>query len=50
MRDQFGSIPVELEEVGSCRWSFIMEGFITIILPIALPGIIAAFIISLVLT
>jgi len=50
MRDQFSAIPVELEEAalvdGLSNWG----AFITIILPIALPGMVAAFILSLVLT
>ena len=50
MRDQFSSIPVELEEAalvdGYSNWG----AFLTIVLPIALPGMVAAFIISLVLT
>ena len=50
MRDQFGSIPVELEEAALVDGLSLWKAFITIILPIALPGIIAAFIISLVLT
>tara|TARA_Y100001933_G_scaffold133518_1_gene132944 strand:- start:3233 stop:4150 length:918 start_codon:yes stop_codon:yes gene_type:complete len=50
MRDQFGSIPVELEEAALVDGLSLWKAFGTIILPIALPGIIAAFIISLVLT
>ncbi len=50
MRDQFGSIPVELEEAALVDGSSIWGAFLTIILPIALPGMVAAFIISLVLT
>ena len=49
MRDQFSAIPVELEEAalvdGLSNWG----AFIQIILPIALPGMVAAFILSLVL-
>ena len=50
MRDQFGSIPVELEEAALVDGLSLWKAFITIILPIALPGLIAAFIFSLVLT
>jgi multiple sugar transport system permease protein len=50
MRDQFGSIPVELEEAALVDGLSIWGAFGTIILPIALPGMVAAFIISLVLT
>ena len=50
MRDQFGSIPVELEEAALVDGQSIWGAFVTIILPIALPGMVAAFIISLVLT
>ena len=50
MRDQFGSIPVELEEAALVDGQSIWGAFMTIILPIALPGMVAAFIISLVLT
>ncbi len=50
MRDQFGSIPVELEEAALVDGQSIWGAFATIILPIALPGMVAAFIISLVLT
>ncbi|MDA9856386.1 carbohydrate ABC transporter permease [Paracoccaceae bacterium] len=50
MRDQFGSIPVELEEAALVDGLSIWGAFITIILPIALPGMVASFIIALVLT
>jgi multiple sugar transport system permease protein len=49
MRDQFNSIPFELDEAalvdGLSHWGT----FLRIILPIALPGLVAAFILSLVL-
>ena len=49
MRDQFDSIPTELEQAalvdGCTTWS----AFFRIILPIALPGMVAAFILSVVL-
>ncbi|MEE2773776.1 MAG: carbohydrate ABC transporter permease [Pseudomonadota bacterium] len=50
MRDQFSSIPVELEEAALVDGLSLWRAFLTIILPIALPGMVAAFIISLVLT
>lgn len=50
MRDQFQSIPVELEEAALVDGLSIWGAFITIVLPIALPGMVAAFILSLVLT
>ncbi|KAF0173268.1 MAG: multiple sugar transport system permease protein [Rhodobacteraceae bacterium] len=50
MRDQFSSIPTELEEAALVDGLSIWGAFITIILPIALPGMVAAFILSLVLT
>jgi multiple sugar transport system permease protein len=50
MRDQFESIPTELEEAALVDGMSIWGAFSTVILPIALPGMIAAFILSLVLT
>ena len=50
MRDQFGSIPTELEEAALVDGLSIWGAFLTIILPIALPGMVAAFILCLVLT
>ncbi len=50
MRDQFASIPVELEEAALVDGLSIWGAFLTIVLPIALPGMVAAFILSLVLT
>ena len=50
MRDQFGSIPVELEEAALVDGLSVWGAFVTIILPIALPGMVASFIIALVLT
>ncbi len=50
MRDQFQSIPVELEEAALVDGLSVWGAFLTIILPIALPGMVAAFILSLVLT
>ena len=50
MRDQFASIPVELEEAALVDGLSVWGAFFTIVLPIALPGLVAAFILSLVLT
>jgi len=50
MRDQFATIPTELEEAALVDGLSIWGAFLTIILPIALPGMVAAFILSLVLT
>ncbi|MDU8942825.1 carbohydrate ABC transporter permease [Ovoidimarina sediminis] len=50
MRDQFLSIPVELEEAALVDGLSIWGAFLTIVLPIALPGMVAAFILCLVLT
>ena len=50
MRDQFSGIPTELEEAALVDGLSIWGAFLTIVLPIALPGMVAAMIISLVLT
>ena len=50
MRDQFISIPPELEEAALVDGEGVWGAFFKIILPIALPGMIAAFVLSLVLT
>ncbi len=50
MRDQFGSIPTELEEAALVDGLSIWGAFLTIVLPIAAPGMVASFILSLVLT
>lgn len=49
MRDQFQGIPVELEEAALVDGLGVWGAFIQIVLPIALPGMVAAFILSLVL-
>jgi multiple sugar transport system permease protein len=49
MRDQFMTIPIELEEAAFIDGASIWGAFFRIILPIALPGMVAAFILSLVL-
>jgi multiple sugar transport system permease protein len=50
MRDQFMTIPSELEEAALVDGQGVWGAFIKIIMPIALPGMIAAFVIALVLT
>ncbi len=49
MRDQFMTIPIELEEAAFIDGASVWGAFLRIILPIALPGMVAAFILSLVL-
>ena len=49
MRDQFDTIPIELEEAALVDGLSIWGAFFRIVLPIALPGMVAAFILSLVL-
>ena len=50
MRDEFSGIPNELEDAALVDGLSIWGAFWTIVLPIALPGMVAAMIISLVLT
>jgi len=50
MRDQFMTIPTELEEAALVDGQGVWGAFAKIILPIALPGMVAAFVLSLVLT
>lgn len=50
MRDQFAGIPSELEEAALVDGLSIWGAFATIVMPIALPGMVAAFILSLMLT
>ena len=49
MRDQFGGIPIELEEAALVDGLSVWGAFFRIVLPLALPGMVAAFILSLVL-
>ncbi len=49
MRDQFGSIPIELEQAAMVDGATVWGAFGRIVLPIALPGLVAAFILSVVL-
>lgn len=49
MRDQFDTIPIELEEAALVDGATVWGTFMRIVLPIALPGMVAAFILSIVL-
>jgi multiple sugar transport system permease protein len=49
MRDQFNSIPVELDEAAFVDGLSVWGAFFRIILPLAVPGMAAAFILSVVL-
>jgi multiple sugar transport system permease protein len=49
MRDQFNSIPIELDEAAFVDGLSVWGAFLRIILPLAIPGMAAAFILSLVL-
>ena len=49
MRDQFDAIPNELEQAAYVDGCTVWGAFLRIILPIALPGMVAAFILSVVL-
>jgi multiple sugar transport system permease protein len=48
MRDQFNSVPVELEQAALVDGASIWQAFFRIVVPIAAPGFVAAFILSLV--
>ena len=48
MRDQFTSIPIELEHAALVDGASIWQAFARIVVPIAAPGFVAAFILSLV--
>jgi multiple sugar transport system permease protein len=49
MRDQFNAIPIELEQSARIDGASVWGAFLRIVLPIALPGMVAAFILSLIL-
>jgi multiple sugar transport system permease protein len=49
MRDQFDTIPTEIEQAALVDGCSIWGAFFRIVLPIALPGIVAAFILSIIL-
>ncbi|MBA3644212.1 MAG: carbohydrate ABC transporter permease [Chloroflexia bacterium] len=46
MRDQFGSIPVELEHAALVDGASLFGAFSRVVLPIAAPGMVAAFILA----
>lgn len=49
MRDQFSAVPVELEEAAMVDGLSVWGAFAQIVLPIVLPGMVSAFLLSLVL-
>ena len=49
MRDQFDTIPIELEQAALVDGCTVWGAFLRIVLPIALPGMVAAFILSVIL-
>ncbi len=49
MRDQFDTIPIELEQAALVDGCSVWGAFLRIVIPIALPGIVAAFILSVIL-
>lgn len=49
MRDQFRAIPIELEEAALVDGLTIWGAFFRIVLPIAIPGMVASFILALIL-
>ncbi len=49
MKDQFDTIPQELEQAAMVDGCSVWGAFLRIILPIALPGMVAAFILSVIL-
>ncbi|MEX0696075.1 MAG: carbohydrate ABC transporter permease [Dongiaceae bacterium] len=49
MRDQFDTIPIELEQAALVDGCSVWGAYLRIVLPIALPGMVAAFILSVIL-
>ena len=49
MRDQFDSIPIELEQAAYVDGCSVWGAFLRIVVPIALPGMVAAFVLSVIL-
>lgn len=49
MRDQFDTIPLELEQAALVDGCSVWSAFLRIVVPIALPGMVAAFILSVIL-
>lgn len=50
MRDQFNSIPVEMEQAALVDGATIFGAFLRIVVPIALPGMVAAYILCAILS
>jgi multiple sugar transport system permease protein len=50
MRDQFNTIPVDLEEAALVDGATIWQAFFRIVVPIAGPGFVASFILAMVLS
>lgn len=50
MRDQFASVPIELEQAALVDGESIWGAFLRIVLPIARPGMVAAFLLTLILS
>ena len=49
MRDQFDAIPIELEQAAYVDGCSVWGAFMRIVLPIALPGMVAAFVLSVII-
>ncbi|MCY4463249.1 MAG: carbohydrate ABC transporter permease [Albidovulum sp.] len=49
MRDQFNSVPIELEEAALVDGLSIWGAFFQIVVPVVIPGLVASFILSMVL-
>ena len=49
MRDQFASIPIDLEQAAMVDGDTTWGAFMRIVVPIALPGLVAAFILSVII-
>jgi multiple sugar transport system permease protein len=50
MRDQFNSIPVDLEQAALVDGDSLLGAFLRVVVPVAGPGIVAAFILSVILS
>lgn len=50
MRDQFNSIPIELEQAALVDGATLFGAFLRIVVPVAGPGMVAAFILSVILS
>ncbi len=49
MRDQFAAIPIELEQAARVDGASVWGAFLLVVLPIALPGMVAAFVLAVIL-